>query len=130
MFRTPSAATLRRLWAGLLAAQMAVVCALAFMPAPPPAADLGWDKANHLLAFAVMAATAVAAWGREAGRARFVWALLLALGAFIEAVQSQLPARSAEWGDLAADAVGIAAGLAGSRGWAGWRRARRGRAGR
>lgn len=101
----------RRAWLSLLLVLLAVTCWLAFSPAPPPVADTGWDKANHLLAFATLAVVAsLAAWPWR-GRAWRVAVGLLAYGVFIETVQAQLPRRSAEWADLLADGAGIALGL-------------------
>lgn len=96
----------------LLAAAVLGVAWLAFDPHPPPAADTGWDKSNHALAFAVMAILAWAGWPGPARRPWQVTAWLMAYGAFIEGVQSQIPGRSGEWPDLLADAAGIAIGLA------------------
>ena len=107
----------RRGWRAALGLALLAVAWLAFDPAPPPAADTGWDKANHVLAFAVLAWLAsLAAWPHPRHRLA-VAAGLLAYGVLIEAVQSQLPARSAEWADLAADAVGIACGLLAAAPW-------------
>lgn len=104
-------APVRRLWGALLALLLLAVAWLAFSPAPPPQVDTGWDKANHALAFLVLAVLAeLALWPRPA-RHWLSAAGLLAYGALIEVVQSRLPARSAEWSDLAADAVGITIGL-------------------
>lgn len=103
MSRTPRT---RRLQALVLAAQLLGVGWLAFSPAPPPQADLGWDKANHALAFAVMSATA----DGLARRATVVTGLL-GYGIGIELVQGQLPTRSAELADVLADAVGTLLGL-------------------
>lgn len=82
---------------------------LALVPAPPPQADTGWDKANHLLAFAVLALLASGGWGT--GHRRLIAIGLLAYGGLIELLQTQLPPRSGEWADLLADAVGVALGL-------------------
>ncbi len=101
----------RRTWLGLLVAQIVVVCWLAFSPEPPPAADTGWDKANHALAFSVMSCTAeFAIWPLRARRWITVTGLL-GLGGLIEGVQTRIPGRSGEWPDLLADGVGIALGL-------------------
>lgn len=106
---TPAASRLLRL---LLAALVAALTWLALTPRPPLLLDTGWDKANHALAFAVLAANAALAWRRMPRRA-LVWAaVLLAYGALIELAQSFVPGRDAEPLDLLADAAGIAAGLA------------------
>lgn len=101
----------RRVWQLVLLILAMVICWLAFSPAPPPAADTGWDKANHGLAFGVLAITAeLAFWPLPRRRWRNALGLL-AFGAFIELVQSQIPERSGEWPDLLADGVGIGLGL-------------------
>jgi VanZ family protein len=94
---------------------MVTVCALAFDPNPPPQIDTGWDKLNHLLAFGTLApCTMLALQGRR--RRRLGSGLfLLAFGAFIEVVQTQIPGRSGEWGDLLADSLGIVLGLLAAR---------------
>lgn len=99
---------LRRLWRTLLAAMLAVVTWLALEPAPPEVADLGWDKLNHLCAFAALAWVAAAAF---APRWRTVAAGLLAYGVVIELLQAMTPTRSAEAADVLADALGLALGL-------------------
>ncbi|MCA0243530.1 MAG: VanZ family protein [Proteobacteria bacterium] len=102
----------RRAWQLLLVLLMLAVCALAFAPHPPPALDTGWDKRNHLLAFGSLACVAELAFWPARWRRCKVLLGLLAFGGFIEIVQSQIPERSAEWGDLLADGLGIALGLA------------------
>ena len=106
---TPAA---RRGWGALLLALALFICWLAFSPAPPPSADVGWDKANHALAFATLALVAELAFWPVHARRRRIAIGLIAFGGFIELVQAQIPARSGEWSDLAADATGIAIGLA------------------
>ncbi len=64
----------------------------------------GWDKSNHFLAFFVMTLLGGVAYP---GRTALVLTSLLAYGALIEVLQSFTPSRSAEWGDLLADAVGL-----------------------
>ena len=125
MSRTDGPATLpwwlrpaaRRGWRAALGLALMAVAWLAFDPAPPPAADTGWDKANHVLAFAVLAWLGSLAAGPYPRHRLVVAAGLLGFGLLIEAVQSQLPARSAEWADLVADAVGIACGLLAAAPW-------------
>ncbi|WP_077036665.1 VanZ family protein [Pelomonas sp. KK5] len=88
---------------------LAVITWLALIPAPPPQADLGWDKANHFSAFAALVLS-----GRWAWPQRRAWPLALALlvyGGMIELIQTQLPPREGDWRDLLADAIGIAIGL-------------------
>ena len=96
-------------WALLLLAGMITV--LALMPAPPQQANLGWDKLNHLAAFAALALCAVFGWRSSPASRRIVVLLgLLAFGGAIELVQLQVPNRSGEWSDLGADALGIGLG--------------------
>lgn len=100
-------------WRVLCAGLTLAVLWLALAPQPPREFDTGWDKANHLLAFAAMTATAWRGWahdaaGRRAGAA--VIATQCALGVLIELLQSQVPGRSADAQDLVADALGIALG--------------------
>jgi VanZ family protein len=98
------------LWGCVLA-----VAVLAFAPsADPPGAS--WDKANHLLAFAVMAWLADLGWpGRQRALSR--WGLLLGYGLLIEGVQHLIPMRHFSLLDLAADAVGILIYLGLKAGW-------------
>lgn len=79
------------------------ILGLALSPASPPALDTGWDKANHALAFAVLAAWAHGGW-----RSRWRWAWLLGLGVAIEALQALTPTREHSVADVVADAVGLA----------------------
>jgi VanZ family protein len=98
----------RRAWRMVLAALLAAASWLAFMPQPPGVP--GGDKLHHLLGFAVL--TFVGALGYPP-RWRTLLTVALALllyGAFVEAVQSQLPWRSAEWADLLADGLGVLLG--------------------
>ena len=69
------------------------------------------DKLNHLLAFAVLAATGRLAL-RSGWRATLiVGAGMVAYGGFIELAQTQVPGRMGDWADLLADGVGVALGL-------------------
>ena len=95
-------------WRIALALLLCAVLWLALTPSPPPQASLGWDKLNHAAAFATLAAVAFLGFARTWAR---IAAALLAFGALIEVLQSFTATRSAEWGDLLADGVGIALGL-------------------
>ena len=78
---------------------------LAFAPFESPP-GLAYDKANHLLAFALMAWLADGGWpGRERAWKRWGW--LLSYGLFIELVQYELPYRDFSWLDLLADFLGL-----------------------
>jgi len=80
------------------------VLALALLPASMPLPSTGWDKANHGLAFAVMAVLGRWAYPRSSAA---IWLGLLAYGGLIEALQALTPDRSSEWGDWMADCVGL-----------------------
>lgn len=68
---------------------------------------LGFDKANHLLAFLILAWLADGGWpGRERAWKRWGW--LLGYAAFIESLQYELPYRDASGLDLLADLLGLA----------------------
>lgn len=96
-------------WRALLWALVLTVCWLAFDPKPPAVADTGHDKLQHAFAFLVLAVCAVQAYPAQPLRRLF--GALLGFGALIELVQTQVPGRSAEWGDLLADATGAALAL-------------------
>ena len=85
-----------------------VISWLAFSPAPPRGASLGWDKANHASAFAALMVSGRLAWPRLPWRALALG--LLAYGGAIELIQTQLPPREGDWLDLLADAVGLGLG--------------------
>ncbi len=107
-------------WALLLLALLITV--LALVPAPPRQMDLGWDKLNHVFAFAAMAVCAVFGWRESRTALLAVLLALLAFGGAIELLQLQVPNRSGEWADLGADAIGIGLGAL----WASlWLRLRR-----
>ncbi|VCU71660.1 VanZ like family protein [Pigmentiphaga humi] len=89
-------------WAALLG-----TLALSLASTSVPLPTTGWDKTNHLLAFSVLTVLVRFAYP---GRA---WPYLLGLlgyGALIEILQSFTRYRSADWTDIAADAVGILLG--------------------
>lgn len=96
-------------WRVVLAALLLAICWLAFTPLPPAEVDTGWDKANHALAFAVLAVCARRAFP-AAGLAPLA-AAGLAFGGFIELVQLAVPGRFGEWADLAGDALGLLIGF-------------------
>ena len=68
----------------------------------------GWDKANHVLAFSVLAFLLIHA--HHLGRSK-AFALLIVIGAVIEVLQSFTPNRYAEWYDLIADGLGAVLGI-------------------
>lgn len=66
-----------------------------------------WDKANHVLAFAVLSVLGLVAWP---GLPTRVLGLVLAYGGVIEVLQALAPTRRSDWRDLVADALGVAIG--------------------
>jgi len=97
-------------WRLLLGLLIVTISVLALTPAPAVDLSLGWDKANHTLAFAALACCAVL--GYRAPRTLQLALLvgLLAFGGLIELLQQFVPNRATEWGDLLADAIGIGIG--------------------
>lgn len=101
----------RMLWRALLAVLVVAITWLALVPAPPKLMTTGWDKSNHLLAFASLAfACAWARWPRPR-QWPVLFAVVLAYGGAIEIAQSFLPPREADVLDLLADSLGISLGL-------------------
>jgi VanZ family protein len=92
-------------WA--FAVGLVLVMALALMPPQVPMPTTGWDKANHALAFAVLAVLGCAAYPR---RMAVVLIGLLAYGGLIELLQGLTPHRTSEWLDVGADGVGLVVG--------------------
>jgi VanZ family protein len=68
-----------------------------------------WDKAEHSIAWFVLAAIGLVFWPGRPGR---IAAFSLAVGALVEVLQWAMPfGRDGDWHDLVADSVGIAAAL-------------------
>ena len=89
------------------------VNSLALSPAPylPPLEIFNWwDKAQHAIAFGVLAVLAVLAYP-EASRLRIA-VLLIGQGVLIELLQYYGGYRFGDWQDAAADGVGVLVGLA------------------
>ncbi|MFG6490251.1 VanZ family protein [Roseateles sp. BYS78W] len=101
----------RQSWRYLFTVLLAVISWLALSAAPPAAITTGWDKANHALAFASLAFSAVWAFWQQPRLWPRLVAVLLAYGIGIEIAQSFIPSRDADWHDVVADSVGIALGL-------------------
>ena len=96
------------LWRLAFALCLIAVLTLALLPDPDPRLSTGWDKGNHLLAFAVLAF--LGCWALH-GRWLIVAIGLLSYGVLIEVLQSLTGYRYAEWADLLADGLGILVGL-------------------
>ena len=97
-------------WRSLFWSALALITFLALMPwtqeLPRP---FQWsDKLNHFAAFVVLVWSLKAAYPLKNWQA---WLWMLVYGAAIESIQSFLPWRSAEWADLAVDALAALTGL-------------------
>ncbi|KAA2283997.1 hypothetical protein [Arenimonas fontis] len=101
-----------RLWLSLWALGWLLCIALSLSPPVPLAMPPGSDKLGHLLSYFLLAAWAAMLF--RGPRALLPAGLsLLLLGAGLEVLQATLTEqRLGEWQDLAANALGIAAGLA------------------
>lgn len=111
-------------WRAVLAALIGVVCFLALSPNPPTDLDSGSDKVNHLLAFAALSVAACFSFPGVRANHIAGFLMLLAFGGAIELMQSSIPGRGSEWGDLLADALGIGIGTMLAIGWRRWRDSR------
>ena len=88
-----------------------LVSYLALTPTPLEGSDSGLDKVGHFLAFTALAFAACIGFPASSGRRTALLFGLLAYGGLIEILQSFVPGRTSEWGDLLADGIGIAFGM-------------------
>jgi VanZ family protein len=100
-----------RTWRALLVFLLVVVSYLALTPKPLEGFESGLDKVGHLMAFAALAFSAYLAFPSSRGMRTAVLFGLLVYGGLIEVLQLFVPGRSAEWGDLLADGIGIVFGI-------------------
>lgn len=106
-------------WHGLLALTALAVLTLALMPKPPETLSTGWDKANHVLAFAVLTLLADRASQSHPMHLRhWRWWALLAYGVLIELLQGLTPNRQASGADVLADVLGMGVGAIAAWVWA------------
>lgn len=92
----------------LLAVAICAITWLALTPKPSADLSLGWDKANHLVAFFVLAFLSEYSFQPVTLQRRIVIGLSLATyGLAIELFQSQTQARFFEVADLLADLIGV-----------------------
>ncbi|MHB8121791.1 MAG: VanZ family protein [Desulfuromonadaceae bacterium] len=83
---------------------------LALMPAASAPSGLGWDKLNHAGAIAVVTGLAYLATQPRRWAVGAALAYGIFLGVLIEVLQGAVATgRAAEWGDVAADLVGVGA---------------------
>lgn len=99
--------TLLTAWRGAFWLCLLIVLALALLPPAPYLPTTLWDKANHVLAFAVLALLGC---GSYRDRTAAVLLGLLAYGGAIELLQALTPYRTGEAMDLVANAVGVLLG--------------------
>jgi VanZ family protein len=92
-----------RLWRFAFAACLVTVLVLALLPTNQPLPTTGWDKTDHILAFAVLTLL-----GFHCGYRTRLAIGLLSYGIGIELLQGLTSYRYAEWRDVVADAMGIA----------------------
>jgi len=106
---TPIPLRYPRPWRGIALLLLAAVAVLSLVPSPPrPPAILAWDKSQHALAYMALGWW----WGQCWPWARWRVALALVLfGALLEGLQSFSPVRQAEWLDMLANTLGVAAGI-------------------
>lgn len=94
-------------WFGTLA-----IVVVSLLPADD-VPDIGmWDKLEHALTYAMVAALGCVGWaghGRDWGR---IAALLVTLGTLLEFLQSFVPGRLGDIGDATANVIGTLAGMA------------------
>jgi VanZ family protein len=92
-----------------------LVIVLSLVP-DDPSADVAWDKFCHAGAYAVLMVLGLMVLrGRGRGRVRgrsatVVGVAIVALGGVIEVLQAKVVDRDGSFGDLLADAIGVAAG--------------------
>lgn len=103
---------LRPVWRALLALMVLTITALALSPKPLEGLSTGWDKSNHLLAFASLAWVGVQAYWHQPRQWHRLLLVLLAYGIGIEVAQHFLPPRSADLQDVLADMLGALLGIA------------------
>jgi VanZ family protein len=110
--RLLAGAVAQRAWRVVALMLMVVVAYLALTPNPPHIPDTGWDKANHFLAFATLAACGRLGFPTGIRRMALLVAGLIAYGGAIELLQLTVEGRMAEWADLLADTLGTLPGIA------------------
>jgi VanZ family protein len=84
------------------------ITVLALIPAHDVPASTGWDKADHWLAFFTLSLLGAHAYPQQPFWRRLAIVLVL-YGIGIELAQWCTPDRDADWHDVVADSIGIAA---------------------
>ncbi|MEO7939775.1 MAG: VanZ family protein [Burkholderiaceae bacterium] len=103
----PATRSTKRILRALFALTALLIMVLSLLPLGPEAPSLGWDKANHMTAFALLALLGCRAYPAHVPA---VLVGLLAYGGLIEILQSFTSYRTGEWADLFADALGLPLG--------------------
>lgn len=99
-----------RLWKLLAWLLLLAVATVTLMPRPPrlDLPLLSWDKAQHFLAFAVLAWVFLQAWE---GRHSLFWAVfLVVVGVGLELLQGLMGVRYMEFFDMLANSLGVLLG--------------------
>jgi VanZ family protein len=81
-----------------------VVLVLMTAPVGDSLPRTGWDKLDHVCAFALLSLLGLRAYASRAGAVALG---LIAYGVLTEGIQGVLPYREADWRDLVANTVGI-----------------------
>lgn len=97
-----------RFWQAIGWSLVALVCWLSLTPAPPqPPEFLGWDKAQHFIAYGVLMF-----WYGQAFTRHWRWpVLLIALGVGLEFLQGYSGQRFYDPFDMLANSLGVLLGL-------------------
>jgi len=103
---------MRRRWGWIWAALCVAVGVAALAPGDVAPTVTASDKADHLLSFAALAAAGLLALAPGRRSSMLAATSMLAYGALIELLQTQIPGRYGDVQDAVADAVGVALGLA------------------
>jgi VanZ family protein len=91
------------------AAATAILLYLCLAPSKDLPHETLWDKAEHAIAWFVLASTGLLLAPR---RPRAIVLFAIGLGALVEVLQATLPfGRDGDWHDLVADSTGVAAAL-------------------
>ncbi|PKH07293.1 VanZ family protein [Moritella sp. Urea-trap-13] len=88
----------------LLAMVIFTICIIAFGKATTDIPQLGYDKLNHLIAFASLALLFDYSFPN---RTITLFMTLLGFGIFIEFIQGMIPSRTTSYWDILADLIGI-----------------------
>lgn len=98
---------IRFFWRSSLAGVTALILYLSLVPSPP-SDGLGWDKANHAVAMALVTFVAYRSAFPSPKALVFGGIYAASLGGLVEVLQGTLETgRSSEWYDLLADLFGV-----------------------